>query len=75
VNLSQPLLDALNHEFFHDNPIPINATLASLGLLFGGILVVFVFVETRKVQATIDEIQEANERDRLIPEEDEEEDY
>jgi hypothetical protein len=73
VNLSQPLLDALNHEAFHDNPIPINVTLAGLGLLFGGILVVFVFVETRKVQATMDEMHEANERDRLIPVNEEEE--
>ncbi|SMR56986.1 unnamed protein product [Zymoseptoria tritici ST99CH_1E4] len=72
VNLSQPLLDALNHEYFQENPIPINVALASLGLVVGGILVTFVFVQTRKVQAEMDEMREANERDRLIPEVDEE---
>lgn len=66
VNLSQPLIDATNHEIFHDNPIPINVILASLGFLFGTLLVVFVWVKGRDVPPAEPAMLEASERDCLI---------
>lgn len=70
INLSQPLIDAANHEVFHDNPIPINVTLASLGLVFGAALVGFVWLQGRKVEAKPFKV---DERSRLLPETIEEE--
>jgi hypothetical protein len=66
VNLSQPLIDAANHEVFHDNPIPINVILASVGALFGTCLVVFVWVKGRDVSMAEPLMLEASERDALI---------
>lgn len=66
MNLSQPLIDAANHNVFHDNPIPINIVLSSLGLLFGTCLVVFVWVKGRDVPAVEPAMLEASQRDRLI---------
>lgn len=71
INLSQPLIDAANHEVFHDNPIPINVILASLGLVFGVALVGFVWAQDHKIHKKENRMREATERDRLIPEEDE----
>ncbi|KAK4501405.1 hypothetical protein PRZ48_007214 [Zasmidium cellare] len=75
VNLSQPLIDAANHDVFHDNPIPINVILATLGFIFGTALVLFVWYQDRKYHVKQDKIREATERDRLIPEVDEEEGF
>lgn len=72
VNLSQPLIDATNHEVFHDNPIPINIILTSLGLILGTALVLFVWVQDHKIHKKENRIREANERDLLIPEVEEE---
>lgn len=66
VNLSQPLIDAANHDVFHDNPIPINIIFASLGCLFGTVLVVFVAVKGREIPSVEPAMLEATERDRLI---------
>lgn len=66
VNLSQPLIDAANHKVFHNNPIPINIILSSLGLIFGTCLVVFVWVKGREIPAVSPGTLEASERDRLI---------
>lgn len=66
VNLTQPLIDAANHEVFHDNPIPINVILASLGFLFGTVLVLFVYIKGREVPSVEPGTLEASERDRLI---------
>nr|POE86647.1 protein fmp42 [Quercus suber]POE87650.1 protein fmp42 [Quercus suber] len=66
VNLFQPGIDALNHDVFHDNPIPINIVLASLGFVFGVVLVAFVYVEGRKVEKRLAEQEEA-ERRRGVP--------
>ncbi|KXS94091.1 hypothetical protein AC578_10523 [Pseudocercospora eumusae] len=74
INLSQPLIDAANHEVFHDNPIPINVILTSLGLVIGTVLVVFVWVQERHIYKGEREVREATERDRLIPEASDEED-
>ncbi|KAK3684432.1 hypothetical protein LTR37_020272, partial [Vermiconidia calcicola] len=71
VNLTQPLIDAMDHELFNDNPIPVNAFLASLGFVFGTSLVVYVWRQGRKV-AKAQEAQMAEyQRYRVIPEEDE----
>ncbi|KAF2170768.1 hypothetical protein M409DRAFT_63837 [Zasmidium cellare ATCC 36951] len=72
VNLSQPLIDAANHDVFHDNPIPINVILATLGFIFGTALVLFVWYQDRKYHVKQTKLREATERDRLIPEADEE---
>ena len=48
VNLFQPVIDAMNHDVFHDNPIPINAMLACLGFVFGVSLVIYVWMQRRK---------------------------
>ncbi|CAK4016448.1 MFS general substrate transporter [Lecanosticta acicola] len=73
INLSQPLIDATNHEIFHDNPIPINIIMASLGLVFGSALVGFVWIQDHKIHKKEGKVREATERDRLIPEIDEQE--
>ncbi|KAB8227631.1 hypothetical protein ETB97_008438 [Aspergillus alliaceus] len=70
VNFAQYGLDYLTHGPFRGNPIPINASLATAGLIIGVALVTFVYVAERRwreeKQAECDE-----ERQRLIPEEDE----
>lgn len=73
VNLFQPLIDALNHDMFHDNPIPINIILATLGTVFGTSLVVYVWVQGRKVMKEQAAEECEWERNRVIPEEDESE--
>lgn len=64
INLSQPLIDAASHELFHDDPTPINVTLATLGLVFGTALVVYVWVKGPQVQAVEHVV---DERSRLLP--------
>lgn len=49
VNLLQPAIDAMSHEVFHNNPIPVNAFLAGLGFVIGTILVGYVSIQGRKV--------------------------
>lgn len=73
VNLSQPLIDAAIHEVFHDNPIPINVVFACLGLLVGVVLVTFVWMQDHKIHNKEARVREATERDRLIPEVEEDE--
>lgn len=75
VNLSQPLIDAANHDVFHDNPIPINVILASLGFIFGIALVLFVWYQDSRYHVQQKKVREVTERDRLLPEVDEEEGY
>ena len=71
VNLSQPAIDAINHEAFHDNPIPINIGLASLGFLFGVSLVLYVWRHARRVETEKTNLAREWERHRTIMEEDE----
>lgn len=71
VNLSQPLIDAMNHEVFDDNPIPINVFLASLGFAFGMSLVVFVWIQSRRMYKEVSAKEYEWDRFRMIPEEDE----
>ena len=70
MNFSQYGLDALTHHTFAGNPIPINAFLAAAGFVVGAALVSFVSVAGRRMAKQ----EEANdeEREPLIPEEDEE---
>ena len=41
----------MNHEIFHDNPIPINIVLASLGTSVGFSLVIYVWTQGRRMIA------------------------
>lgn len=66
MNLSQPLIDAANHDVFHDNPIPINIIFATLGCLVGTVLVMFVYFKGRTIVPVDSSTIEATERDRLI---------
>ena len=70
VNLVQPAIAAVTHDIFHDNPIPMNAVLAVLGFLFGGLLVIYVWVQGQREMRKIAEIEaelEAAERQRYVP--------
>ncbi|KAJ5116733.1 Major facilitator superfamily domain general substrate transporter [Penicillium angulare] len=71
VNFSQYGLDALTHHTFHENPIPINASLAVAGFIVGLALVGFVTVSGRRLKAQAD--REDDEREPLL--EEDEEDY
>ncbi|KAJ5219677.1 hypothetical protein N7468_008881 [Penicillium chermesinum] len=65
VNFSQYGLDALTHRTFHENPIPINATLATAGFLVGVVLVSFVAIKGRQMAA---QARHDEEQDRLLEE-------
>ena len=74
VNLTQPLIDAMDHKIFNNNPIPINVLLGSLGFVFGTSLVVYVWVQGRRMtkeNAAQMSVRERWERYGVIPEEDE----
>ena len=71
VNLSQPLIDAMNHEVFDDNPIPINVFLASLGFTFGTSLVIYVWTKSKRMAENCASQEHVWDRFRMIPEEDE----
>ncbi|GMG15576.1 unnamed protein product [Aspergillus oryzae] len=71
VNFAQYLLDYLTHGPFHGNPIPINIFLATAGLIVGAALVAFVYIAEKRWREEKAEYDE--ERQRLIPEEEEEE--
>jgi hypothetical protein len=64
-------LDYLTHGPFQGNPIPINISLATSGLVVGAALVTFVYVAQRRW--TEEKWAECDEeRERLIQEEEEE---
>ena len=67
MNFSQYGLDALTHETFHENPIPINASLAVAGFVIGVTLVTYVAVACRRLNQEADD----EEREPLLLEEDE----
>lgn len=71
VNLAQPLIDAMNHEVFDDNTVPINVFLASLGSVFGTSLVVYVWAQSRRIDKEYSALEYEWDRFRMIPEEDE----
>ncbi|GAB7360621.1 hypothetical protein MBLNU230_g0501t1 [Neophaeotheca triangularis] len=68
VNLFQPAIDAATHDVFNDNPIPTNAFMAGLGLLFGVMLVVYVKVQGSREQKRMED--EDEQASRLVIEED-----
>ena len=68
VNLFQPVIDAVNYDVFGGNPTPINVTLASLGFIFGVVLVGFVKMEGRRVQKVQAMEDAERERRRGVPE-------
>ncbi|RYP14833.1 hypothetical protein DL766_009576 [Monosporascus sp. MC13-8B] len=49
--LTQPGLQALVHDAFDGNPVPLNLILAGLGLVVGLALVIFVAVKAREMRA------------------------
>ncbi|KAF1950039.1 MFS general substrate transporter [Byssothecium circinans] len=53
INLCQTGLAALTKTTFHGNPIPVNVTLAALGLVIGVALVTYVMVQTYKMQKAL----------------------
>lgn len=77
VNLSQTGIDALTKSTFHGNPIPVNAFLAIAGFLIGSTLVIYVTVQTYRVQKklqdedalTITETEPDSVLDSLLEEE------
>lgn len=70
VNLFQPAIDAMDHEVFNDNPIPINVAFAALAFVFGTALVGYVWWQGRTVRRVEKEQMAEYERYRIIPEED-----
>jgi len=71
INLSQPLIDAMDHDIFHDDPVPVNAVLATLGFLIGTALVVYVRVQGAKVMKEHEKQDDEWRRNSVIHEEDE----
>jgi len=49
-NFSQSGLDFLFHQTFHENPVPVNLMLMSLGLAAGVVLVLFVGLRARAMR-------------------------
>ncbi|EAU37148.1 conserved hypothetical protein [Aspergillus terreus NIH2624] len=75
VNFTQYGLDALTHGPLHGSPIPINIFFTVSGFLLGVVLVTFVAVAGRNMRRKRRMELEEEERQRLIPEEDEEMNY
>jgi hypothetical protein len=71
VNFSQYALDALTHGPFNNNPIPINIFLAVAGFVIGTGLVSYVQIEGRRLRERRLAMEEDEERERLIPIEEE----
>ncbi|KAK5166420.1 uncharacterized protein LTR77_007963 [Saxophila tyrrhenica] len=72
VNLFQPAIDAMDHDIFDDNPIPVNVVFAALAFVFGVALVAYVWWQGRKVTQAQEAQMAEYERYRIIPEEDDE---
>jgi len=73
VNFSQSGIDALTLVKFRGNPIPVNITLAGAGFVVGSVLVGFLWYKGKAMaKGELRESEDA-ERERLIPEEDEDE--
>jgi MFS family permease len=49
-NFSQSGLDYLFHQVFHNNPIPVNIMLLSLGVIVGAALIAFVGVSSSRIR-------------------------
>lgn len=66
-NLVQSLLDAVTHQVFHRDPIPVNVFLLCVAVVVGGALVTFVTVKSRNAKREMleEEAEEASEN--LMP--------
>lgn len=71
INLTQPLIDAMDHDAFDDNPIPVNVVLAAMGLVIGVALVGYVRVQGRRVMRVHEKEEDEWRRNSVIHEEDE----
>jgi hypothetical protein len=65
-NFTQPGLDALRHDAFHDNPTPINIALGTSGALVGLILSLYTEIRGRRFLREKTEAEEANEAQHLL---------
>ncbi|KAF2011000.1 MFS general substrate transporter [Aaosphaeria arxii CBS 175.79] len=54
-NLCQTAIDALTKRTFHGNPIPVNASLAVAGFIFGAALVLYVSIQVHRLRKKLDE--------------------
>lgn len=68
LNFVQSPLDALTHEVFNKNPIPVNAMLTGLALVVGTILVSFTYVRSRNMEREKLEDEAEGATERLMPE-------
>jgi hypothetical protein len=55
INLLQPAIDALTHDGFHDNPIPVNVILAGSAFVFGIALVAYVAIQGKRAMKRLEE--------------------
>ncbi|RDI89884.1 hypothetical protein Vi05172_g835 [Venturia inaequalis] len=54
----QAALQAVTHDFFHDNPTPVNLIITTLVLVVGAVMVTYVAVAGKRVQVEIFEEEE-----------------
>ncbi|KIW03519.1 uncharacterized protein PV09_05284 [Verruconis gallopava] len=64
LTFTQSAMQALTHQAFHDDPTPVNLSLAGLGLVIGVALVTYVAVAGKHVQH---EVLEEEERRSQMP--------
>jgi hypothetical protein len=67
LNFSQSGLDALTHQVFRNDPIPVNVMLLSVALLIGIALVAFVYKKSHKILRDNIEEQAEEAREQLMP--------
>ncbi|KAH7121108.1 major facilitator superfamily domain-containing protein [Dendryphion nanum] len=67
LNFSQTALDAVTHNTFHNDPIPINIILLSLALFVGIFLVGYVYKKSHTIQREVIEEQAESARELLMP--------
>lgn len=67
LNFSQTALDALTHQTFHNDPIPVNVILLVLALIVGIFLVGYVYRKSHTIQREVIEEQAESARETLMP--------
>lgn len=65
-NFTQPGLDALRHNVFHDSPTPINIALGASGAVLGFVLSLYTEVQSRRFLREKTEAEEASEAQHLL---------
>ncbi|KAF2755003.1 MFS general substrate transporter [Pseudovirgaria hyperparasitica] len=69
LNFAQSGLDALTHEVFNDDPVPVNVVLLGVAFIIGIILVGYVWRKSKKIgrEGLEERAQAAEERESLMP--------